>query len=638
MKRLLSLVLILLLLCGCAAPRPDVTETTHAPTEPTTVQEPFGYYLPGSALEKQTGGALRAYPLNSRVSLGMFPLEDDLLLITGSNYDGAYSYDDSYEYANDAGPVVLERLTGDNLYVSASLTLPELHSAGPNSVSTGPRGVTVYNDETLEIVFLDENLRELRRTELPGEIVGFPAVSPDWATVYYCTDSGIRALDLESGLDRVLKESYESYKSVERLLMDGTILQCSLSDMEYTTTVFLSAETGMTLYEADGYLNMESDGGRYYAYLYNDTWDAYLFGTRDGQPSVVNPVDYLSSVSFVPNRNGAVSKLSDRGDTQLDYYDLNTGTRTASLRLSQDFYPWRYVQNSKNQLYCLLYDDTYQSDTIYRWDLDRSAVTDSDVYTGAYYTLDHPDYAGLDQCQRKADEIGSRHGLKIRLWQDAVERSPWDYEFAPEYLVPILNQELEHIDRYLSYYPETILNQLEKRYASLELCLVRGIYGSQDFGSLESANGLQYWLDSAPCIALVSGFDFESTLYHELFHVMDSQILTLSNAYDNWERLNPQGFFYDYDYVSNTTRDGSQYLIPGQEAFIDTYSMSFPTEDRARIMENAMLDNNESRFESPTMQAKLRQLCIGIREGFGLTKSREMFRWEQYLKEPLAYK
>ena len=63
--------------------------------------------------------------------------------------------------------------------------------------------------------------------------------------------------------------------------------------------------------------------------------------------------------------------------------------------------------------------------------------------------------------------------------------------------------------------------------------------------------------------------------------------------------------------------------------------MSYPKEDRARIMEYAMRAGNESCFESETMQKKLRQLCLGIRKAFDLETSSESFFWEQYLKQPL---
>ena len=50
-----------------------------------------------------------------------------------------------------------------------------------------------------------------------------------------------------------------------------------------------------------------------------------------------------------------------------------------------------------------------------------------------------------------------------------------------------------------------------------------------------------------------------------------------------------------------------------------------------------MTPGNESYFRSEVMQAKLMQICIGLREAFGLKKSGETFLWEQYLKESLAY-
>ena len=61
------------------------------------------------------------------------------------------------------------------------------------------------------------------------------------------------------------------------------------------------------------------------------------------------------------------------------------------------------------------------------------------------------------------------------------------------------------------------------------------------------------------------------------------------------------------------------------------YSMSFPGEDRARVMEYAMMSGNDAFFESDTMQAKLQMICKGIRAAFGLKKYTEPLLWEQYL-------
>ena len=51
--------------------------------------------------------------------------------------------------------------------------------------------------------------------------------------------------------------------------------------------------------------------------------------------------------------------------------------------------------------------------------------------------------------------------------------------------------------------------------------------------------------------------------------------------------------------------------------------------------EDAEGDVEESYFQSAPMQAKLRTLCVGIRKAFDLEEKPEVYRWEQYLHEPL---
>ena len=161
---------------------------------------------------------------------------------------------------------------------------------------------------------------------------------------------------------------------------------------------------------------------------------------------------------------------------------------------------------------------------------------------------------------------------------------------------------------------------------------MRSIQGSPESGSLETATGIQFYQESHAYITIAVGKYAERALYHELYHVMETRLLTGSTAFDRWDALNPKGFTYDLDYTANRNRQAEQYLQPGNRSFVDTYSMSYPKEDRARIMETAMCDGNEGLFRSSTMQGKLRCLSQAIREAYDLKKSTEIFRWEQYLK------
>ena len=114
---------------------------------------------------------------------------------------------------------------------------------------------------------------------------------------------------------------------------------------------------------------------------------------------------------------------------------------------------------------------------------------------------------------------------------------------------------------------------------------------------------------------------------------METEVLTESVAYDRWDSLNPDDFAYDNDYIANRARDGSSWMKPGKEYFIDTYSMSYAKEDRARLFEYAMTAGHEALFSSPNLQRKLQQLCTGIREGFGLNNYEGPLPWEQYLQQ-----
>ncbi len=65
--------------------------------------------------------------------------------------------------------------------------------------------------------------------------------------------------------------------------------------------------------------------------------------------------------------------------------------------------------------------------------------------------------------------------------------------------------------------------------------------------------------------------------------------------------------------------------------------MRYPTNDRSSVFCYAMTSKGADAFRSEALQAKLKSLCKGIREAYGLEKSQDTYPWEQYLEESLAY-
>lgn len=622
MKRTIFVLWICaLLLCGCG-PNTLARDAT-APPEETASTTPVisGYYDRESAIEQSTDGAVRCYPLIGLDCTGVMPLKENIL---------AFSCTEN--------TTTLTLLSGENLYPTASMALDFMLTPSSSSLRSFPGGFSFYDEATRETVLVDETLQQLRRISAPEDLMGVPLLSTDCCTLYYCTADSVRALDLEAQISRCLRETSYPFQCLEGLWIDDAVLECYTSTETGSQTLFLSTETGQLLGSAGNDLTFSASAERYYAAKWSEPVNQYLFGSLDSSTQVLNPAGDIWDLNFVPDSHGAVAlSMTDSGQISLEFYDFRTGFRTSRISIATEYFPWDYFTAIDGRIGFLNYDPEYGCNVLYLWDTSMTLTGDDTIYTDTYYTRESPDHQELAECALYAQQIGEKYGIEILIYKDAAAVQPWDYDLEYEHLPGVLNRELELLDEHLSNYPDGFLAALAGRYNGLKICIVRSLTGSAESGSLDSADGIQFMENYTAYVALAAPMNTEYALYHELCHLIDTVVLTESGAYDRWEELNPSGFAYDYDYVANATRNSSAYLQDSSRYFIDNYSMSYPKEDRARIMEYAMTEGNESYFQSPTMQAKLKLLCEGIREAFDLEKSPETFLWEQYLNVSLAY-
>ena len=613
MKKALCLILTCLLLGGCAAqavPETTVPATVHTvPAE----EEPMRLYVPEHPLEQSAPGALRIFPLR-RQAEGILAMGNSLIAFCGSE------------------TTTLALLTGEDLVVSATAALSFRLDENDPSVRVGTDALSYFDPIRRETVILSDRLTDVSRIAAPEGLVGSPILSSNRSTLYYCTPTAIRAWDLETGIRRCVKElSYEA-QALTGLHQEDTILQCRITQDGKDSTLFLAADNGRLLREVPGDVTLATQGSGYYASVPDGPVQLQLFGQSGGTAQLLTPGDIYASCYYLDNQRRVVA-VSREEATVINCYELDTGLRCASLTLSEGCDFVSITACEADAVYLLLRDREGDG-LICRWDLyaEASRTGDTRCYVGKRFTEDAPDSAGLAQCQADAARLGEKYGIQVLVWQEPLAVKPWDYEFQPEYLAPVLSRELQELDRRLSYYPPEILAGIKEHFSDLTICLVRSIQGSPESGSLETATGVQFYHGSSAYITIAVGRYAERALYHELYHVMETRLLTDSAAFDRWDALNPAGFTYDLDYAANRERHAEEYLQPNTRSFIDTYSMSFPKEDRARIMECAMQSGNEDLFRSPVMQAKLSCLSKAIREAYGLKKSTVTFRWEQYLK------
>lgn len=621
MKRLIPMLLLAALLCGCGAePEPETTAVQTPATAYTEPTEPAGSYQPESTEETASGGAVRRYSIPAD-TYAMEIFEGKVLLFSGKDQ------------------TELTLLAGENLYPVASAALDVLLHPGDPSFRITENGITYFDSADRTVVFLDRDLQEVSRKQTPEAMTGSPILSADRMKLYYCTADAIRMLDLETGIDRLLKEISYPGQYLADILLDDTVLCCCISDYGGEKALYLSTQTGELLLQRENDLEVTAQNGYYYASVPDGTLVLSLFGQVGQTPLQLTPADPFTEVAFLEEIHTAMSVRSGDSGLMLETYDLESGLREASLVLSQakDLL-FADADVLSGNVYLLAEESDTASAVLYRWDRKLSAVSDETVYTGPQYTLEEPDHNGLALCADRAYAIGQSYGVEILVGMSAVAIEPWDYELYPEYQVSVINRMLDSVEAILETFPEGFFTTLSEKTTreKVKISLVRRVYGSPESGSLETASGVQFWDGAQPYVVLAAGEWLEQSFYHEMFHVLETCVYGHSNAYDDWSKLNPKDFQYDCDMETALDRTGEEYLQQEDRCFIDRYSMTYPKEDRARIMEYASSPGMEAYFTSATMQKKLKTLCTGIREAFGLEDYPQQLLWEQYLQTPLT--
>ena len=241
------------------------------------------------------------------------------------------------------------------------------------------------------------------------------------------------------------------------------------------------------------------------------------------------------------------------------------------------------------------------------------------------------------QLYERAAELSKRFGVEIRIAEQCIlDYSRYDsYELTDPVFVRSL---LDMLEEGLSRYPDGFFSQL--------------CFGSVQSVRIELVGGLRRkdWVEDRPdkvggfaqnigshyLIVLDGFFVNVKTLYHEIAHVIDARLewdaqIRPDALYseERWLALQPQGFQYAMSYV-DIPEDLDRYS--GVGSFLSEYAMTFPTEDRAVLMENAM-QGHDWLFEPGSGSAeKLAFYAACIRDCFNTEGWQETMPWEAVLQ------
>lgn len=197
-----------------------------------------------------------------------------------------------------------------------------------------------------------------------------------------------------------------------------------------------------------------------------------------------------------------------------------------------------------------------------------------------------------------------------------------------------INRALVGLDWTLSLYPQDFFSQFRNSVeeGGVRFLLVGHI--DSGYGAIGCSFKSGNWHNIAIDVRLDT---FESIVCHEVWHAIEDKIVSVDTdafSRDVWSVCNPEGFEY-YGDASLGDPDQNRWTLfsPGDEDtyFIDSYSRVNEKEDRARIMEYVMTKPEFAQqiIESPAIMAKLRLMCVTIRENFDTSQWKDVL-WEQY--------
>lgn len=434
--------------------------------------------------------------------------------------------------------------------------------------------------------------------------------------------------------------------------------------------------------KASGYISGISDDDRILSMTFYPDYGNIYFKEIDTETFEMTDVEDSGSFSYdVYAPDNSESVRPDKEITALHHFIGDTPSNDIEIASSSEQYSYdvdwerrlvitaNYIYSNTNyiEFTCynldtgkplsnwLLYDTGYYSCDCYDFDFEKglmylTRLEDSipQLYVWEYGKDDITSYkylrmnylpASLDAHRKELEE---KYNIFIYL---GSEISATDSEYLIKTCSDFqrMDETLNTLDEVLSKYPEGFFEQIKTgTIKSLGIYLCNGF-----------TKQYNYQIDTAVALAGVDDYErylfldvsywgsMEQNIYHEISHWIDHQINDQviygknDDFEENWLKLNPEKVHYEMDY--NSTSPFSKYTFDSAKDkdniyFTDTYALTYPTEDRARLFEYLMVYNGTEYMESPHLRAKLHYFFDYIRKAFDTTGWPEETAWEEKLR------
>ena len=466
-----------------------------------------------------------------------------------------------------------------------------------------------------------------------GRAPTFAAVAPDGKTVLMGFDAErpFILLDIESG-------------GKTRIAHEGRWEEWTFLSAQGATYLFGGSKGGLLSIDTSAKTYQRIDGSEpvceAYGGLYRLTGiesGVILRGT-DGDSTALfgmffeDEDEVALSVGF-----GCLATVCD-GDIR--FYDLRESKLIATCKLGDRFYNPHVTFDKSGAVY--INAIFWGKPACYVYDLPSAAKATEDVDTCFYEaeTLRELIYS-------YADEVGDTYGIEIFCGSEGNDFDIGDYVGVAVTDPATVYSSLQTVERVLARYPEGMIRECySDMHDGMELYLCSTLYGVGDEG-LALAGGLTTTVENN-CVIIVDVYNgLEATLSHELSHAFDRRIEYVSETtgtdwMELWMSIAPSedAYLYTYDGYENAVR----FTPAGEQSskniwFAESYGRTFPTEDRATLMECMIAEKGSHSAELldyNNLEYKAELYCYILRECFVSCDVDEELYWEQHIGIPDA--
>ena len=321
---------------------------------------------------------------------------------------------------------------------------------------------------------------------------------------------------------------------------------------------YFKYENGIIFYNEKIFMIHDLMNHKIIEYENNIQEDYYYTGTFNKENSTFYLYDIIENKLFIEN-------LNERTIQELDTTILSKDNPISKLIIKNN-YLYIYVLQDKDNFY----------------------VIDINQLQLPIINIDEYENEVISNINTKINNIKDKYNVNIKIKDDAIIKFP-DFSAEPLTKNELILESLNKIETILVKYDRSFFESFYNNvFVGLNLYLT-GELTPSDYET-QVANPAAYSLTFNGEYMIVIDLNqpnIEELLCHELLHNLEFN-LNNQNIYPfkNWNHYNPTGFKYNNSYTSDTH---DNYTLTEKEKenvyFIDYYSHTYETEDRARVFE-----------------------------------------------------